>query len=116
MSAAAAKPPFENDDNEQSSGPDAQVSALLPKFEGKTVDSVSTKFVGSGLNDVLADPRMVIKVDDRVRFVCVGRVTGVNHVMNKDGNLVRQQVVAVIEGDLTPFDPSDPHDKGILRA
>lgn len=82
-------------------------------FEGRPVDGVLTKV--AGLTELDAE-RIILHTDDRVRMVVEGRVTGIQHAVDKDGRLIRTHQVKVIRSDLAPWDPSNPDDDGVLRA
>lgn len=91
-----------------------QVKPRLPLFEGRAVDQSTVAIRGATPMDELDD--VVISVDDRVRLVAEYKVVGVRHYVNTDGDLVREQVLKPLRAQLTPWDPSDPDDDGVIRA
>lgn len=84
------------------------------EFEKTQVGATVTKVSGVTAVDAFDE---VISLDDRIRVVGEFRVVRINHVVGKDGKVVREQVVAPC-GDLTlvAWDPADPTDRGIVRA
>lgn len=90
------------------------VKPPIPKFEGATVESASTKITGSA---PMTDENVVLSIDDRVRMVGEYRVVGVRFEVDpKTGDTVRTQMLKPIELSLCPWDPSDPTDTGIVHA
>lgn len=91
-----------------------QAAPLSMEFEKTQVASTLTKVSGQTAVDAFDE---VVSLDDRIRVVGEFRVVRINHIVGKDGKVVREQVVAPC-GDLTlvPWDPSDPTDRGIVRA
>jgi hypothetical protein len=87
-------------------------AAIVPAFEGKVVSSASVKV--NGITDIGIN-NAALQVDDIVRLYVEARVTGVSHIVDKDGELVRSHVLKPIHAELAQFDPSDPNDSGILR-
>jgi hypothetical protein len=66
------------------------------------------------LDDVSDVP---VSIDDRVRLVGEFRVVSVRHFVDpKTGDLIREQILKPLTADLTPWNPNDPTDQGILRA
>lgn len=98
--------------------PEATISRVghpaLPKFEGVPVDSAEITI--SGLTKLSGTTTPVIGVDDRVRLVGEFKCVGVRHQVDKQGNLVRTQVLTAIDVEPCAWDPSDPTDDGVLRA
>lgn len=92
------------------------ISRPYPAFEGQVVEGVELKI--SGLSSIDADQieGKVISTDDRVRLVGEFKVVSVRHYVNKDGQLIREQMIKPERVDLCPWDPTDPTDDGILRA
>lgn len=87
----------------------------IPAFEGRPVDAVVVKMSGAApVEQALADT--VLGIDDLVQMVVQCRVVKVGHDVDKDGKLVRTQVVRPVELGLLPFNSSDPDDIGVLRA
>lgn len=86
----------------------------LPRFEGQTVDGSTVKI--SGLSSLDNAEDIVISTDDRVRIVGEFKVVGVRHYVDKDGHLIREQVLKPLKVETCPWDPSDPDDDGIIRA
>ena len=63
----------------------------IPPFEGRAVDVISGH-ISAGTK--MLDPDMpVISIDDRVHVLTTMRCVGVRHEVDKDGNLVRVQVM-----------------------
>ena len=89
-------------------------SPRIPQFEGAPVESVEMRI--SGLSKVDAEEAPVFTVDDRVRLVGEFKCVGVRHETNKNGDLIRVQMLSPITVDTTPWDPSDPDDDGVIRA
>jgi len=89
------------------------ISQGVPMFEGQSVDAVNMKV--SGATSVDADD-VVVSMDDRVRLVVECRVVGVHHYVNNNGDLVRQQILKAADAELTPWNPDDPKDDGVIRA
>jgi len=90
-------------------------SAALPAFEGAPVAKSEIKVSGV----VLVDTRegITVGMDDRLRICGDFRVVRVSHYVNKEGEVVRQQVLAPCdELDLVPWDATNPNDNGIIRA
>lgn len=90
------------------------IEPTLPRFEGQTVDGSTVKI--SGLSALDNAEGIVITTDDRVRIVGEFKVTGIRHYVDKDGQLIREQVLKPIQVETCPWDPSDPHDDGIIRS
>lgn len=86
----------------------------IPKFEGAPVATASMRI--SGQSTIEATEDVVVSVDDRIRLVGEYRVVGVQHTVNKDGEVERVQVLKPILIQLCPWDPSDPQDTGIIKA
>lgn len=74
----------------------------LPDYEGQKVEGLNAKLTSvSGLE--ISDE--VHRIDDTVRLLVTGRVTGVNHVVNiKTGRLERIETIAVSEALQVPWD------------
>jgi hypothetical protein len=83
-------------------------------FEGRVVDGTSTKI--TGLTSLDETNGLVLHTDDRVRLIVETRVTGVNHAVDKDGQLIRTHLLKVLTADPAPWDPTDEDDDGVLRA
>lgn len=90
------------------------VPKAIPAFEGRPVDATVVKMSGTVPVDELHD--VVLSIDDIVQVRATFRVAAVGHDVDKDGNLIRVQVLKPVEAELHPFDSSDPTDEGILRA
>lgn len=86
----------------------------IPNFDGKVVDDTAMKF--SGLASAIPCGMKVLKIDDVVRITIEGTVTGVSHVVDKDGNLTRIQTIKPLDVEFTPWDDTDPTDDGVLRS
>jgi hypothetical protein len=91
-----------------------EVSPPYPMFEGKEVKGVSVKI--SQLSALTDTELPVFKVDDRLRLVGAFKCIGVRHFVDKNGDMVREQVVVPIELEPCPWDPTDPLDDGVLRS
>lgn len=88
----------------------------IPAFEGRPVDGTLVKMSGAAPMDEALDG-VVLGVDDMVQMTCMFKVVGVFHkVDDKTGSLIRVQIVRPVEMDLTPIDPKDPNDDGVIRA
>lgn len=91
------------------------VAGPLPAFEKVAVQRTEIKITGT----VAVDTRdeVTVGLDDRLRVCGEFRVTKVNHYVDRQGNVVRQQVLAPITDlELVPWDASNPLDNGIVRA
>ena len=86
----------------------------IPQFEGLPVHQVKAKI--SGLSAVDAEDLPIFTVDDRVRLIGEFKCIGVRHVADKNGDIVREQILTPVIVDVCPFDPSDPNDDGVVRA
>lgn len=86
----------------------------IPDFDGKVVDDTAMKF--SGLASAIPCGEKVLKIDNVVRIAIEGVVTGVDHKVDKDGNLTRIQVIKPLDVEFTPWDPTDPTDDGVARG
>jgi len=86
----------------------------IPHFEGREVNATHIKISGNA--EVLGDDALVVSVDDRVHLTGDYKVVGVRHYVDKDGNLVREHVLKPVTMMITPWDPSDPSDDGVVRA
>ena len=85
----------------------------IPQFEGEPVQAVQAKI--AGLSTISTPDLPVFTVDDRVRLIGEFKCIGVRHTRDKNGNLVREQVITALEVDVCPFDPEDPSDDGVIR-
>lgn len=86
----------------------------VPMFEGKPVEATRLKVTtaGGGL-----EIDGVLRMDDIIRVVIEARVSQINHQVNEStGGLIRHQSAKVISAELTPWNPSDPNDTGVLRG
>ncbi len=91
------------------------VEGTIPHFEGRPVDGVKIVMSGSvPLDEALSET--VLGMDDAVQLVSMFRVVGVRHDVDKDGKLIRIQVLKPVEAALAPIDATDPNDDGIVRA
>lgn len=100
-------------------GEDEDLKAINPqvgsmRFEGRKVDSSEVRIAGVTGLDSLDD--WLLGVDDRVRIVVETRVTSVDHYTNKDGKLIRRHTLKALRTDVTPWDPGNPDDRGVLRS
>lgn len=86
----------------------------IPQFEGLPVTSVAVKI--SGLSTVTADGLPVFSVDDRVRLIGEFKCIGVRHTVDKNGDVIREQILTPTVVDTCPWNPDDPADDGVLRA
>ncbi len=93
----------------------APTSAGLPTFEKAEVARTEIKVGGTVTVDT-GDIAM-ISLDDRLRCCGDFKVVKVLHYIDKDGAVVRQQIIAPIDTlDLVPWDATNPNDDGIVRA
>lgn len=88
----------------------------IPAFEGIPVEATEVKMSGAApVQEELEGT--VIYYGDLVQMTSHFRCVGVHHREdNKTGKLVRVQVLRPVLMALTPFDPTDPNDTGIMRA
>ena len=83
-------------------------------FEGAEVSRSEVKITGTVAVDMPAGE--TVSMDDRIRLVGDFRVSKVVHYADKDGAIVRQQILAPCDDlQITPWDITDPTDNGILR-
>lgn len=94
--------------------PEQQPTPPIPAFEGQAVDNSTIKI--SGLSAIEDVDGVVISTDDRVRLIGEFTVTGIRHYRDKDGQLVREQVLKPVRVEMCPWDPNDPDDDGVIRA
>lgn len=86
----------------------------LPMFEGRVVDQSIMRISGA---TPLEEVDVVVSVDDRVRLVGEYRVVSIRHFADpKTGDLVREQVLKPILATLSPWNPEDPSDDGVIRV
>lgn len=86
----------------------------VPTFEGHPV--AQTRMVVRGMNLLECDDR-VLQVDDIVHMTVEARVTGVSfNVDEANGKLLRVQRVKAIDVYITPWNPDDPDDHGVLSG
>ena len=86
----------------------------IPQFEGLPVTAIAVKI--SGLSTVDAEGLPVFSVDDRVRLIGEFKCTAVRHTVDKNGDVIREQILTPIGVDTCPWDVNDPSDDGVLRA
>ena len=87
----------------------------LPVFEKANVAKTEIKISGACAIESFGE--ITVGLDDRVRAVGEFRVAKVLHYVNKEGDVVRQQILAPIgELILSPWDSTDPNDDGIVRV
>lgn len=87
----------------------------LERFE--RIDVARTEIKISGTATVDTRDEVTVGLDDRLRVCGEFRVVKVLHYVDKDGAVVRQQIITPISDlDLVPWDSSNPLDDGILRA
>ena len=90
----------------------------IPRFEGLPVAALRVKI--SGLSQITGDDgdvMPVFSVDDRVRLVGEFKCVGVRHYVDpKNGEVIREQILAPIGVTTCPWDPQDPADDGVVRA
>ena len=87
----------------------------LPTFEKANVTKTEIKISGACAIESFGE--ITVGLDDRVRAVGEFRVAKVLHYVNKEGDVVRQQILAPIgELVLSPWDSTDPTDDGIVRV
>lgn len=93
----------------------APSSSGLPQFEKANVTKTEIKISGACTIETFCE--VTVGLDDRVRAVGEFRVAKILHYVNKEGDVVRQQVLAPIgELVLSPWDSTDPTDDGIVRV
>lgn len=83
----------------------------IPKFEGREVAGAAVKISGKAPLDDLHD--VILEVDDRVQLRATYTVLGVNHEVNKQGQLIRVHTLKPVEMALAPFSNNDD---GVLRS
>lgn len=83
-----------------------------PPFEGQEVHALT--HVVSGRLEL--DDDTPLSIDDRLVAKVEMRVVGVRHIVDAQGQLVRQQILKPILGYIGRFDDDDPTDTGIIRA
>jgi hypothetical protein len=86
----------------------------IPSFEGQNVDTSTVKI--SGLSALDNAEGLVVSTDDRVRLVGEFTVVGIRHYVDKNGDLVREQVLKPVKVETCPWNPADPTDDGVIRA
>lgn len=87
----------------------------FPLFEGRQVEGALIRISGATPLDEVGD--VVVSVDDRVRMVAEYRVVGIRHYTDpKTGDLIREQLLKPLSARLTPWDPANPDDDGVIRA
>lgn len=112
---AAAAPPASPALTPPSANTAAASPASLPEFEKAKVSKTEIKI--SGACAVNTRDETMVSLDDRLRICGEFRVVKVNHYVDKNGDVVRQQVIAPIDDlDLVPWNPMDPNDNGIVSA
>ncbi len=76
---------------------------VLPDFEGNPVEAARVRLSGTTGLDVGDE---VSGIDDTVRLNVLGRVTGIEHRVDKTtGQLVRHHTIAVLEAIQLPTEP-----------
>lgn len=87
----------------------------LREFEKAQVAHTEIKI--SGAASVNSNDGIEVSLDDRIRVVGEFRVTKIQHYVDKKGDVVRVQYVTPVDDlELTPWDPSNPNDDGIVRV
>ena len=86
----------------------------FPRFEGEVVEGAEVRITGQ--SKVEAADGLVCTTDDVVRLIGEYKVIGVRHETNKDGQLIRVQILKPLNVDVCPWDPSDPADDGVQRS
>jgi hypothetical protein len=86
----------------------------FPKFEGSVVEGTEVRITGQ--SKIEAATGLVCTTDDVVRIIGEYKCIGVRHETNKDGQLVRVQILRPISVDVCPWDPADPADDGVQRS
>ena len=95
--------------------PASSPAGSLPTFEKANVTKTEIKI--SGACTIESFGEITVGLDDRVRAVGEFRVAKVLHYISKEGDVVRQQILAPIgELLLSPWDSTDPNDDGIVRV
>ncbi len=90
-----------------------EVQPPFPMFEGKDVKGLGIKI--TQLSQMNSPDMPVFRVDDRLRVVGVFKCIGVRHYTDKNGDLIREQIVVPVELEPCPWDPTDPNDDGVAR-
>lgn len=86
----------------------------IPAFEGHPV--AQARMIVRGMNVLECDDR-VLQVDDIVHLSVEARVIGVHHDVDEaNGKLLRVQKVKALDVEITPWDPEDPNDTGVLSG
>lgn len=91
------------------------LNPALDGFEGAPVHRTEIRIAGA----VGVDTRdeVTVSIDDRLRVCGEFRVIRVSYFADKNGQLVRQHVIAPIADlELVPWDSGNPSDDGIIRA
>lgn len=102
---------------DETPGDNARPQTPIPQFEGRHVESATMKLTGQV--HVAHAEDIVVSVDDVIRVVGEFRVVGVRHFVDpKTGKIIREQVIRAVDEsiELTPWDPSNPDDDGVVRA
>lgn len=88
----------------------------IPDFEKAKVAKTLIRIQGTTDIDTYDD--VTVSLDDRLRAVGEFRVVAVRFIVDKKtGDVVREQIIAPVDPlQLVPWDPSDPNDKGVLKA
>ena len=96
--------------------PGGTVTNLSPfgLFEGSVIHSIRAKIKSEAQVESLAG--IDVTTFDRVRLVGEYTVVGVKHMVDRDGNLVREVELKAANLEVAPWDPSDLTDDGILRV
>jgi hypothetical protein len=88
----------------------------LPNFEGHPVEGTALVIKSSTMAHQELDD-IVVGIDDVVQMLSQFRVVDVQHKIDeRTGKLIRVQVLKPVDVVLAPIDPSDPNDRGIIRA
>lgn len=83
----------------------------IPSFEGRPVEGVTTTIGGGSADDL----DIVVSIDDVIQVLSIYKCTNVHHNVDKDGHLIRVQVLKLQEAATKPFNELDPNDDGVVR-
>lgn len=86
----------------------------IPNYEGHPVENTAIKMSGAIPMDDLESA--VIGIDDVVQLIAQFRCVGVQHTVDKDGNLTRVHVLRPMVMVPHSIDPTDPQGDFIIRA
>lgn len=92
--------------------PEAPVPPL-PAFEGRVVEQCIMRISGA---TPLEEVDVVVSVDDVLHLEGEYKVVSIRHYVDpKTGDLVREQVLKPVIATISPWNPDDPNDDGVIR-